>query len=206
MFPICIAAPNFKKQCFAPELLEKEKLSQNCEFFPENFKLLLVQTGFLLATMGVWISSGIWKPHWPLLNTQWPWAFVAALPRNAELCGTIVLSYLFHSPGSGSKAGWDPWSWWSSGWEGCLEWGFVECVEDSSTCRCQAGAAGSGCVGTLVGKEAQPCTQVKLSQQLLRAHTGVRTSVSSAFYKCSSLRLQNPPRRRILAEEQSWFV
>lgn len=84
--------------------------------------------------------------------------------------------------------------------------GFCECVEGSSTCGCQAGAAGSGCVGTLVGKEAQPCTQVKLSQQLLRAHTGVRTSVSSAFYKSSSLRLQNPPRRRILAEEQSWFV
>lgn len=80
------------------------------------------------------------------------------------------------------------------------------CEGASSTCGCQAEAAGSGSVGTLVGKEAQPCGRVKLSQQLLRACTGVRTSVSSAFYKCSSLRLQKPPRRRILAEEQSSFV
>lgn len=80
-------------------------------------------------------------------------------------------------------------------------------VEGASTCGCQAeAAAGSSSVGTLVGEEAQPCSRVKLSQRLLRACTGVRTSVSSAFYKCSSLRLQKPPRRRILAEEQSSFV
>lgn len=101
VFPICIAAPNFKKECFAPALLEK-KLCQNCEFFPEIFRCLLVQTGFLLATMGVGYPVAFEKSHWPLLNTQWPWAFVTALPRNAELCGPIVLLYLFYSLGGGS--------------------------------------------------------------------------------------------------------
>lgn len=243
VFPICIAAPNFKKECFAPELLEK-KLCQNCEFFPEIFRCLLVQTGFLLATMGIGYPVAFEKSHWPLLNTQWPWAFVTALPRNAELCGPIVLLYLFYSLGGGSfyvftkkksqngnvvsweidsqtELSWDIFIYVTPRqggihpsvelmdlrghqWGGCLECGWCG--------RCfQVEVPARGCWVRLCGDTAgrgNPAlsTQVKLSQQLLRACTGVRTSVSSAFYKGSSLRLQNPARRRILAEQQSSFV
>lgn len=193
VFPICIAAPNFKKECFAPALLEK-KLCKNCEFFPEIFRCLLVQTGFLLATMGVGYPVAFEKSHWPLLNTQWPWAFVTALPRNAELCGPIVLLYLFYSLGGGSfyvftkkevkmETWWaeklilrlnfhgtflymwlqgrvgstPPWSWWTSGGISGEDALNVDGVEGASRWRCQPGAAGSGCVGTLLGEETQPC-------------------------------------------------
>lgn len=63
--PVCMAAPDFKKECFAPELLEKERLCQNCEFFPEIFRRLLAQTGFLLATMGVGYPVAFGNPTGP---------------------------------------------------------------------------------------------------------------------------------------------
>lgn len=90
MFPICIVAPSFIKECFGPELLQKEKLCQNCEFFPEIFRHLLVQTGFLLATIRVGYPVAFENPTGPVEYSV-SMSFCYTLPSNAELCDPIVL-------------------------------------------------------------------------------------------------------------------
>lgn len=105
MFPICIVAPSFKKEGFGPEPLQKEKLCQNCEFFPEIFRHLSVQTGFLLATIRVGYLVAFENPTGPaeysgdheLLLQHCPGMQSFVVPLS--LCPVL---YLFYSPGGGS--------------------------------------------------------------------------------------------------------
>lgn len=127
MFPICIDAPSFKKEGFGPEPPQKEKLGQNCEFFPEIFRHLSVQTGFLLATIRVGYPVAFENPTGRAEYS----ATMSFCYSTAQECRALwshcprVLCYIYFIA-LGIHPSMELMELRGHQWRGCLEYGCVE--------------------------------------------------------------------------------